>query len=137
VNIVVEKSAVVPTALEIARQITINSPDSVQSSKEGLLMSQKYHFEEAVRTHALSLVSKRLYHGANIKVHLVSSIFVLKTRGLLILLSDPGGTRCFLGGMVYSRFWANGIWLTHSFRSLFRRDVNQSGQILQNCDVVV
>jgi len=67
VNVVVEKSAVVPTALDIARQMTINSPDSVQSSKEGLLLSQKHHFEEAVQTHALSFVSKRLYHGANIK----------------------------------------------------------------------
>ncbi|KAG2141069.1 ClpP/crotonase-like domain-containing protein [Suillus clintonianus] len=67
VNIVVEKSAVVPTALDIARQMTINSPDSVQSSKEGLILSQKHHFEDAVRTHSMSLVSKRLYHGANIK----------------------------------------------------------------------
>lgn len=67
VNFVVEKSAVVPTALDIARQIAANSPDSVQSSKEGLVLAQKHHFEEAVQTHAMSLVSKRLYHGANIK----------------------------------------------------------------------
>lgn len=67
VNLVVDKSAVVSTALDIARQMTMNSPDSVQSSKEGLVLSQKHHFEEAVQTHSLSLVSKRLYHGANIK----------------------------------------------------------------------
>lgn len=67
VNIVVDKSAVVPTALDIARQMIMNSPDSVQSSKEGLVLSQKHHFEEAVQTHSMSLVSKRLYHGANIK----------------------------------------------------------------------
>jgi enoyl-CoA hydratase/carnithine racemase len=73
VNLVVEKSAVVPTALDIARQMTVNSPDSVQSSKEGLVLSQKHHFEEAVQTHSMSLVSKRLYHGANIKVRHVTS----------------------------------------------------------------
>jgi hypothetical protein len=71
VNVVVEKSAVVPTALDIARQMAINSPDSVQSSKEGLLLAQKHHFEEAVQTHALSFTSKRLYHGANIKARRV------------------------------------------------------------------
>ncbi|KIJ66574.1 hypothetical protein HYDPIDRAFT_109633 [Hydnomerulius pinastri MD-312] len=67
VNTVVGKSEVLPTALDVARQITSNSPDSVQSSKEGLLLAQKHHFEDAVQTHSLSLVSKRLYHGANIK----------------------------------------------------------------------
>lgn len=73
VNLVVEKSAVVPTALDIARQIAMNSPDSVQSSKEGLVLSQKHHFEQAVHTHSMSLVSKRLYHGANIRVRHVTS----------------------------------------------------------------
>lgn len=67
VNAVVEKSKVLSTALDIARQITLNSPDSVQSSKEGLILAQKHHFEEAVRTHALSAVCKRLYNGENIK----------------------------------------------------------------------
>ncbi|KAG1825289.1 ClpP/crotonase-like domain-containing protein [Suillus variegatus] len=61
VNLVVEKSAVVPTALDIARQIAMNSPDSC------LVLSQKHHFEQAVHTHSMSLVSKRLYHGANIR----------------------------------------------------------------------
>lgn len=68
VNAVVEKPQVLSTALDVARQITLNSPDSVQSSKEGLILAQKHHFEEAVRTHALSAVSKRLYNGQNIKV---------------------------------------------------------------------
>ncbi|KAG9309071.1 ClpP/crotonase-like domain-containing protein [Chiua virens] len=67
VNAVVDKSNVLSTALEVARQITSNSPDSVQSSKDGLMLAQKHHFEEAVRTHALSAVSKRLYNGDNIK----------------------------------------------------------------------
>ncbi|KAH7923785.1 ClpP/crotonase [Leucogyrophana mollusca] len=67
VNLVVETAAVMPTALDVARQMTANSPDSVQSSKQGLILAQKHHFEDAVQTHALSLVSKRVYHGANIK----------------------------------------------------------------------
>lgn len=54
-------------ALKVARQITSNSPDAVQSSKEGLMLAQKHHFEEAVQTHALSALSKRLYNGDNIK----------------------------------------------------------------------
>ncbi|OJA08881.1 hypothetical protein AZE42_01729 [Rhizopogon vesiculosus] len=87
VNIVVEKSAVIPTALEIARQMINNSPDSVQSSKEGLLLSQKHHFEEAVQTQSLSFVSKRLYQGENIKARHVSSIFIPQDSGILILLS--------------------------------------------------
>lgn len=66
-NTVVEKSLVLSTALEVARQITLNSPDSVQSSKEGLVLAQKHHFEQAVQTHSLSAVSKRLYNGENIK----------------------------------------------------------------------
>ncbi|KAF8551089.1 ClpP/crotonase [Imleria badia] len=67
VNAVVDKSQVLSTALDVARQITLNSPDSVQSSKEGLILAQKHHFEEAVRTHSLSVVGKRLYNGQNIK----------------------------------------------------------------------
>ena len=70
VNTVVPRSEVLDTALEVARQITSNSPDSVQSTKQGLVLAQKHHFEEAVRTHALSALSKRLYHGANIKASL-------------------------------------------------------------------
>lgn len=66
-NAVVEQSSVLSTALDVARQITMNSPDSVQSSKEGLILAQKYHIEEAVRTHSLSAVSKRLYNGENVK----------------------------------------------------------------------
>jgi len=72
VNAVVEKSNVLSAALDVARQISSNSPDSVQSSKEGLVLAQKHHFEEAVRTHSLSAVSKRLYNGKNIKEGLIA-----------------------------------------------------------------
>ncbi|KAF8131419.1 ClpP/crotonase-like domain-containing protein [Boletus edulis] len=78
VNAVVEPSNVLSTALDVARQITLNSPDSVQSTKEGLMLAQKHHFEEAVRTHSLSLVSKRLYNGENVKEGLAA--FVEKRR---------------------------------------------------------
>ncbi|KAF9218553.1 ClpP/crotonase [Gyrodon lividus] len=72
VNAVVEKSKVLSTTLDVARQITSNSPDSVQSSKEGLLLAQKHHFEDAVQTHSLGIVSKRLYGGTNIKARFES-----------------------------------------------------------------
>lgn len=78
-NAVVGKSNVLPAALDVARQITSNSPDSVQSTKEGLVLAQKHHFEEAVRTHALSILTKRLYNGENIKastLYLLISYFV-------------------------------------------------------------
>ncbi|KIK97716.1 hypothetical protein PAXRUDRAFT_824631 [Paxillus rubicundulus Ve08.2h10] len=74
VNVVVEKAKVLSTALDIASQIISNSPDSVQSSKEGLLLAQKHHFEEAVRTHSLGAMSKRLYNGTNIKEGLIAFV---------------------------------------------------------------
>ncbi|KIM64188.1 hypothetical protein SCLCIDRAFT_15367 [Scleroderma citrinum Foug A] len=67
VNTVVDPASVLPTALSYARILTSNSPDSVQSTKEGLLFSKHAHIEEAVQMHALSAASRRLWRGRNVK----------------------------------------------------------------------
>jgi hypothetical protein len=73
VNYVVAKDQVLPKALEVARQILQNSPDSVQSTKRALLLAKKHNHEDTVLTHAWSPESKRLYKGENIKVSALGS----------------------------------------------------------------
>lgn len=68
VNSVVPPSEVIPSALDVANQIIQNSPDSVQATKVGLLMSQKHNHSEMLQTHVWSPESKRVYKGENIKV---------------------------------------------------------------------
>jgi len=68
VNAVVDPASVLPTALSYARAVMSSSPDSVQSTKEGLLFSQLAHIEESVQMHALSAASRRLWRSRNIKV---------------------------------------------------------------------
>jgi len=67
VNMVVPHSELLPAVINLAQQICQNSPDSVQSTKKALLLSQSHSYEEAVQSHALSLESKRVYNGSNIK----------------------------------------------------------------------
>ncbi|KIJ97039.1 hypothetical protein K443DRAFT_106217 [Laccaria amethystina LaAM-08-1] len=67
VNTVVSSSEVIPTAVAIAQEIIQNSPDAVQSTKKGLLLSQRHNFQEMVHTHVWSPESKRVYKGDNIK----------------------------------------------------------------------
>ncbi|KAF8346096.1 enoyl-CoA hydratase/carnithine racemase [Amanita rubescens] len=67
VNTVVPADKVLSTAIDLAKEITRNSPDAVQSTKVALLLAQKYGVEEAFRTHVWSLESKRVYEGDNIK----------------------------------------------------------------------
>lgn len=67
VNTIVDPASVLPTALSYACTLTSNSPDSVQSTKEGLLFAQRAHVEGAVQMHALSAASRRLWRGKNIK----------------------------------------------------------------------
>ncbi|KAF9011428.1 enoyl-CoA hydratase [Cyathus striatus] len=69
VNAVVSSAEeVVPAALDVARQIIANSPDSVQCTKKGLLLSQRHGFEETVSTHAWSGESKRVYKGVILRL---------------------------------------------------------------------
>ncbi|KAJ6473553.1 enoyl-CoA hydratase/carnithine racemase [Mycena vitilis] len=67
VNAVVPPSEVLPTALELASQIVANSPDSVQSTKKGLLLAQKYGNEETTAVHARLPETLGYMHGYNIK----------------------------------------------------------------------
>ncbi|KDR85919.1 hypothetical protein GALMADRAFT_235082 [Galerina marginata CBS 339.88] len=67
VNTVVPPTEVIPTAIATAQQIVANSPDAVQSTKNGLLLSQTHNFSETLLNHAWSPLSKRVYKGANIK----------------------------------------------------------------------
>jgi len=67
VNMVVPHSELIPACLRLARRINQNSPDSVQSTKHALVLSQSHSYEDTVQSHALSLESKRVYNGSNIK----------------------------------------------------------------------
>jgi enoyl-CoA hydratase/carnithine racemase len=65
---VVPHSMLLSAAIDLAQQINQNSPDSVQSTKKALILSQSHSYEGTVQSHALSLESKRVYNGSNIKV---------------------------------------------------------------------
>lgn len=67
VNTVVPSSEVISTAVAIAQEIIQNSPEAVQSTKKGLLLSQRHNFQEMLHTHVWSPESKRVYKGDNIK----------------------------------------------------------------------
>ncbi|KAF8079327.1 enoyl-CoA hydratase/carnithine racemase [Lyophyllum atratum] len=67
VNQVVPPSKVLSAALGVAKTIISNSPDSVQSTKEGLLISQRLNFHDTLLSHVASPVSTRVYKGENIK----------------------------------------------------------------------
>lgn len=74
VNTVVPSSEVISTAVAIAQEIIQNSPEAVQSTKKGLLLSQRHNFQEMVLTHVWSPESKRVYKGDNIKVSIYSAL---------------------------------------------------------------
>ncbi|KAI0059422.1 enoyl-CoA hydratase/carnithine racemase [Artomyces pyxidatus] len=68
VNLVVSREKLLSTALEWARQLVQNSPDSVQSTKRGLVIAAQHgSVETATLAHAWSPESKRAYNGSNIK----------------------------------------------------------------------
>lgn len=141
VNTVVPGSKVLSTATSIAQQITANSPDAVQSTKVGLLLSQKHNFAETFTTHAWSPESRRVYKGANIKVF--SYLLFPWLKGL----HSP----CWF----YRRVWKLSLRLVFFFISIYllviptrglfawrsfyfvwyliSRNVLQGGRILQSC----
>lgn len=68
-NKVVPKTAVLETAFEWAKEITQNSPDSVQSTKRALVLSNQLgDVEDVVVAHFRSKEMLRVYEGDNIKV---------------------------------------------------------------------
>ncbi|KAI5991737.1 ClpP/crotonase-like domain-containing protein [Pisolithus orientalis] len=75
INIVTSPAEVLPTALALARTITSNSPDAVQSTKEGLLIAQRVgNVDEAVVSHALSAAGGRVWNGRNVKEGLAAFV---------------------------------------------------------------
>lgn len=67
VNAVVPAPQLLPTALELAKDIVANSPDAVQCTKHGLLLAQQSNHSDSFMTHIWSNFSKRVYRGENIK----------------------------------------------------------------------
>ncbi|TDL26351.1 ClpP crotonase [Rickenella mellea] len=68
VNLVVPKAEVLTQALKWANTICQNSPDAVQSTKRGLILTRQLGgVEQATVAHAWSSESKRAYKGTNIK----------------------------------------------------------------------
>lgn len=95
VNMVVSPSNLLSIAIKVAQQITLNSPDAVQSTKRALLLSQSHSFEDTVQMHVWSHESERVYAGANIKVRYTH----LEDQSSLSLwsLKILGGTECICG----------------------------------------
>ncbi|KAH9929737.1 enoyl-CoA hydratase/carnithine racemase [Fomitopsis serialis] len=68
VNKVVPKPELLPTALAWAAEITSNSPDSVQSTKRALLLTNQHaHVEDVVEAHVRSKEGKQQLAGDNMK----------------------------------------------------------------------
>jgi len=68
VNLVVPRAEVVPCAIEWAKLIASNSPDAVQATKRGILMTAQHpSMESATIASAWSPESKKVYTGSNIK----------------------------------------------------------------------
>ncbi|KAK7039531.1 ClpP/crotonase-like domain-containing protein [Favolaschia claudopus] len=67
VNVVVPPSDVLSAALDLASQIISNSPDSVQSTKVGLLLTYKHNNEETVAIHSHAPATAGYMFGDNIK----------------------------------------------------------------------
>lgn len=68
VNKVVPKGQALATAIEWAKEICSNSPDSVQSTKRALLLTnQEADVEDVVASHLRSPEGERHYMGENIK----------------------------------------------------------------------
>ena len=66
---------VLPTAIALAKEITKNSPEAVQSTKVALLTAQEHGVEAAFHTHIRSLEAKRVFDSDNFKVYLVLAPF--------------------------------------------------------------
>ncbi|THU97150.1 ClpP/crotonase [Dendrothele bispora CBS 962.96] len=67
INVVVPPSELLPTAVRLAQQINANSPDAIQSTKLGLLLSANRPYEKALEKHMWTKESSRVYRGENIK----------------------------------------------------------------------
>jgi hypothetical protein len=69
VNEVVPRGKAVETAITWARRICENSPEAVQATKHGLMLSLlRGGVEDAFASHVWSEASKKVWAGENIKV---------------------------------------------------------------------
>lgn len=69
VNKVVPKTEVLSTAIDWAKQLCENSPDSVQATKRAMVLAnQLADVEDVVVAHTRSKEMYRMYAGQNIKV---------------------------------------------------------------------
>jgi hypothetical protein len=94
VNLVVPSNEVLPAAIKMAQQIIENSPDSVQSTKRGLLLSNELaSVEQIVQTHMWTEETNRVYKGQNIKVRIRSLPLVIVPDGPSAPTLLTGGTQ--------------------------------------------
>lgn len=88
-NQIVPASEVIPAAIAAAKEITLNSPDAVQATKRGLLLSQEFGHSQMLFNHALGTECKRVYKGDNIKVrrqrHYVVLVFFVDSSWAVLL----------------------------------------------------
>ena len=68
VNQVVPASEVISTAIAVANEINKNSPDAIQATKRGLLLSQENGHSQMLLAHAFASECRGVYKGDNIKV---------------------------------------------------------------------
>ncbi|KXN84976.1 3-hydroxypropionyl-coenzyme A dehydratase [Leucoagaricus sp. SymC.cos] len=85
VNAVVPAPQLLSAALRVAREVASNSPDAVQSTKHGLLLSQRLSHSDSFMTHIRSNLSKRVYKGDNIKVQFIQMIYYASTHASLLI----------------------------------------------------
>lgn len=123
---VVPHSELLPAAVEVAKRINLNSPDSVQSTKKALVLSQSYGYEEVVQSHAQSLESKRVYNGANIKVYCTNCDM---DRRLLSAESIVGGIEGICRGRQDQQ-------LTRTTYLSSHRNGCPCGRIQRNCEIM-
>ena len=77
VNEVVPRGKAVETAISWAMKICENSPDAVQATKHGLVLSLlRGSVEEAFTSHAWSEASKKTWAGKNINVGRLSNDYI-------------------------------------------------------------
>ncbi|KAF5313323.1 hypothetical protein D9611_008648 [Ephemerocybe angulata] len=67
VNRIVPASEVVKTAVEVALEIVGNSPEAVQATKRGLVLSQEHGHSQMLLSHVWGEECKSVYKGNNIK----------------------------------------------------------------------
>lgn len=118
-NKVVPKSDVLKTAVEWAQEIVGNSPDSIQSTKRALMLSNQLgNVEDVVVAHTRSKEMLRAYASENLKVRSVAICVPFwplirmtgRTQGFLrgkIVLPLPRQVQCLNSPQKKRPVWKN------------------------------